>query len=360
MSLQFPERTPTRALLAYCRGGFEAETGAELTALAQERGFAGRLEAVVGSAWLLYRIEGAKPALRLPDLTQLVFARQLLATFGHGADLPPGNRVAPLAAMAVQAGTRVADVWIESADTNDGKALSTLCRGLAAPLKKALLDTGILNPDAPRLPRLHVFMASGREAWLGLAWPGQGCDWPMGIPRLRMPRDAPSRSTLKLAEALLTLLTEDERARLLKPGMRAVDLGAAPGGWSWQLASRGLHVTALDNGRLAPEVLATGMVEHLRADGFTWRPRRPVDWLVCDMVDRPIRIAALVADWIAARRCRNAIFNLKLPMKKRHEEVERCRELIGARLEADGIKYRLRIKQLYHDREEVTAFLTRR
>jgi 23S rRNA (cytidine2498-2'-O)-methyltransferase len=175
-----------------------------------------------------------------------------------------------------------------------------------------------------------------------------------------MPRDAPSRSTLKLAEALLTLLTEDERARLLKPGMRAVDLGAAPGGWSWQLASRGLQVTALDNGRLAPEVLATGMVEHLRADGLTWRPRRPVDWLVCDMVERPIRIAALVADWIATRHCRNAIFNLKLPMKKRREEVDRCRELIAARLDAEGLRYRLRIKQLYHDREEVTAFLARR
>jgi 23S rRNA (cytidine2498-2'-O)-methyltransferase len=348
-----PGAVPAGAWLAYCRAGFEGEAGAELAAQAQRRGLKGDLEA--GSGWVLCRT-GAAP---LPPLGDLVFARQVLAGFGHCAALPPGDRVAPLAATAAQAGTDFRDLWVESPDTNEGKSLSPLCRGLAGPLRQALLDAGVLKPDAPGLPRLHVFLVSGREARLGLAWPGSGCDWPMGIPRLKLPREAPSRSALKLAEALLTLVSADELGRLLRPGMRAVDLGAAPGGWSWQLARRGVHVTALDNGRLAPQVLATGMVEHLRADGFTWRPPRPVDWLVCDMVDRPGRIAALVADWFAGRRCRNAIFNLKLPMKRRREEVERCRALIGERLADEGIRFRLRIRQLYHDREEVTAFLAR-
>lgn len=44
---------------------------------------------------------------------------------------------------------------------------------------------------------------------------------------------------------------------------------------------------------------------------------------------------------------------------KRRNEGERCRALITDFLDAGGIKHRLRIKQLYHDREEVTAFLTR-
>jgi 23S rRNA (cytidine2498-2'-O)-methyltransferase len=47
-------------------------------------------------------------------------------------------------------------------------------------------------------------------------------------------------------------------------------------------------------------------------------------------------------------------------MKKRHEEIERCRGLIDQRLRAAGLKYILRIKHLYHDREEVTCYLTRR
>ena len=195
---------------------------------------------------------------------------------------------------------------------------------------------------------------------VGLSLPSEGSAWPMGIPRLRMPKDAPSRSTLKLAEAILTFLSPDEQKSSLRPGLTAVDLGAAPGGWSWQLVSRGLRVTAIDNGPIAASVLATGLIKHLRTDGLTWRPKKAVDWMVCDMVEQPSRIAPVMADWLATGRCRRSIFNLKLPMKKRHEEVERCRNLIDQRMRAAGLKYVLRIKHLYHDREEVTCYLTRR
>ena len=46
-------------------------------------------------------------------------------------------------------------------------------------------------------------------------------------------------------------------------------------------------------------LMAGGMVEHIRADGFHFRPQRTVDWLVCDMVEQPARIATLVGDWAA-------------------------------------------------------------
>jgi 23S rRNA (cytidine2498-2'-O)-methyltransferase len=44
-------------------------------------------------------------------------------------------------------------------------------------------------------------------------------------------------------------------------------------------------------------------------------------------------------------------------MKKRWEEVQRAREIIDTTLGGGG--YFLRMKQLYHDREEVTAYLAR-
>ena len=50
-----------------------------------------------------------------------------------------------------------------------------------------------------------------------------------------------------------------------------------------------------------------------------------------------------------------ALFNLKLPMKKRYEELRLCREAIARAL--GERPYSLRIKQLYHDREEVTVYL---
>jgi 23S rRNA (cytidine2498-2'-O)-methyltransferase len=137
--------------------------------------------------------------------------------------------------------------------------------------------------------------------------------------------------------------------------MKAVDLGAAPGGWTWQMVQRGLRVSAIDNGRLDARLLASGLVEWQRADGFTWRPRGRVDWLLCDMVEQPSRIAELVGRWFAQRLCRYALFNLKLPMKKRLEALEDARKrLQRLTREAGGIE--LRCKQLYHDREEVTVF----
>ena len=44
-------------------------------------------------------------------------------------------------------------------------------------------------------------------------------------------------------------------------------------------------------------------------------------------------------------------------MKKRWEEVERCRGIVD---EVLGGGYYLRMKHLYHDREEITAYLARR
>ena len=153
------------------------------------------------------------------------------------------------------------------------------------------------------------------------------------------------------------LLDAPERERWLRAGMSAVDLGAAPGGWTWQLVRRSLRVTAVDNGPMQRELMDSGLVTHLREDGFRFRPRKPVDWLVCDMVEQPRRIAELVARWFADGLCRRAIFNLKLPMKKRYDEVQLCLSIVR---DALGGAADIRAKQLFHDREEITVFATTR
>jgi 23S rRNA (cytidine2498-2'-O)-methyltransferase len=162
---------------------------------------------------------------------------------------------------------------------------------------------------------------------------------------------------LKLEEAFHVFLPEEDHARLLRSGMTAVDLGASPGGWTWQFVSRGIRVVAVDNGRMDGQLLGSGLVQHVRGDGFTFAPRQHVDWMVCDIVEQPSRIARLAAQWLSRKWCRQAIFNLKLPMKKRYEEVFRCRDIIASELGRPLSQYSLLVKQLYHDREEVTAML---
>jgi 23S rRNA (cytidine2498-2'-O)-methyltransferase len=288
-----------------------------------------------------------------------IFAREIsLGT----APLPLGerDRITPIVDAARTLDVQCGALWLEYPDTNDGKHLSAMCRRLEPLLRNALQSAHVLTAhENLRLPRLHILFTSKQEACVATSARAWNSAWPMGIPRLKMPRDVPSRSTLKLAEAFGAFLTEDAQLQLLRPGLRAVDLGAAPGGWTWQLAQRGIRVTAVDNGPMKGSVADDSLVTHLREDGLTWRPGRPVDWLVCDIVLQPIRIAELVARWIANGDARRAIFNLKLPMKKRYDEVERCatrmREITGRA----HVNATLALKQLYHDREEVTGYLAR-
>ena len=105
--------------------------------------------------------------------------------------------------------------------------------------------------------------------------------------------------------------------------------------------------------------MQSGQVEHLKVDGFKYRPERPVTWLVCDMIESPARVAQTIASWIADGDAQKAIFNLKLPMKKRFEELLHCQDLMDGILSAKNVNYRLAFKQLYHDREEVTGYLYR-
>lgn len=347
-------------LLLYCRAGFEKECATEIMDRAAASALSGYAKAKPDSAYVVFTPHetGAMAALaRTVRLERLVFARQLVFCSGLVAGLPVAHRTVPLVDAARALHVRFADVLLETADTNEAKETLAFCRKFEPHMRRSLQEAGLLRETADDAPRLHLFFLGSGAAYVGLSQPGNSSPWALGIPRLKMPRKAPSRSTLKLVEAMFTLLDDDEREKRLKPGMKAVDLGAAPGGWSWQLAQRGLLVTAVDNGTLDKQLLAGGMVEHLREDGFHFRPGRPVDWMVCDMVESPSRIATLVAEWAAAGLCRDCIFNLKLPMKKRHEEVERCRAIVGERLERDGVRFELRLKQLYHDREEVTGYL---
>ena len=123
------------------------------------------------------------------------------------------------------------------------------------------------------------------------------------------------------------------------------------------MARRGLTVTAVDNGPLAPSAGATGLVDHVRADGFSFRPPRPVDWLVCDMVEAPARVARLMGLWVGRGLCRRALFNWKLPNRDRVAEVARCEAVLGRELDRCGVPVTLRVRHLYHDRAEVTVYL---
>jgi 23S rRNA (cytidine2498-2'-O)-methyltransferase len=351
-----PDCGMTPGVLLYCRPGFEKECVQDITHAASQLGVEGWCKTRPDSGFVLFRpAEASRFAMlqRQLDFASLIFSRQMIFVTGPHENLPVGDRVTPLLEAARSWQSAFSALWLETADTNQAKETLNFCRKFEPHLGRALEKHKLLAGNKT-LPRLHVFFLDSSTAYVGYSHPGNSSGWPMGIPRLKLPHGAPSRSTLKLAEALSEMLTPAEREKL-HAGQRAVDLGAAPGGWTWQLANRGIRVIAVDNGSMAKSVMDTGLVEHLRADGFTFRPRHPVDWLVCDMVDKPARVSDLIARWFERGDCRNAIFNLKLPMKQRYGEARTCLDRLTNRLEMLQEAYKLKARQLYHDRDEISC-----
>ncbi len=346
------------SLLLHCRPGFEAEVCAEMSDLAVRLEVSGYARAKPGAAYAEFvcgDAEGAARMMKRQRFERLIFPRQWAR--GQFLDLPETDRISVL--LAALADYPVCgSLWLEVFDSNEGKELSNFCKKFEAPLRKALTKAGRLQ-ESPDKPRLLLTFRSGREVFLGLAEANNSALWPMGIPRLKFPREAPSRSTLKLEEAWHHFIPRSDWDSRLAEGMTAVDLGAAPGGWTWQLVNRSIKVTAVDNGPMAEDLMYSGLVDHQRADGFTFQPRRPVDWMVCDIVEKPARTAAMIETWLGEGWCREAVVNLKLPMKQRYAEVQRLLERIDTGLKARGLKVSIGCKQLYHDREEVTCHLRR-
>ena len=339
-------------LIALTRAGFEPEAAQELEHRMAVRGGAGYARTQRDSGFVEWHVQQV-PNTRL-HVRDLIFTRQLLPVSAAFDALDPKDRAGPILAAVKASGIVVSDVWVETADSPDGEQLRAFARSFESAMAAALKRERRM--DAQATHRLHLFARSGTHIDVAIAKHADTVPWKGGIPRLRFPSEAPSRSTLKLEEAFLVLLDEDERGRWLQPGMSAVDLGACPGGWTYQFVRRSIRTIAIDNGPMAESLMATGLVEHVRADGFRYQPQKPAEWMVCDMVEQPIKVAERMATWLREGWCRRTIFNLKLPMKKRWPEVQRCFALMQ---ESVPFALDLRAKQLYHDREEITVFATR-
>ena len=136
----------------------------------------------------------------------------------------------------------------------------------------------------------------------------------------------PSRAYLKLWETF-TLLGQGP-----KPGELCLDLGAAPGGWTWVLASMGARVYSIDKAPLDERVEAMPGVEHHIGSGFGLEPKDTgrVDWLFSDMACYPERLLGTVKRWMEAGAAENFVCTLKLQGETDHAIVQAFRDIPGS------------------------------
>lgn len=349
-------------LFLFCRAGYEKDCAAEIQHRAAALDIGGFVKTNKNDAYVIFQCFKAGDAdilVQKIKLNTLIFARQMFAAAELLKKLPEQDRISPIL-EALSKISYAGALRVETPDTNEAKELSTFCRKFTVPLRQKLKKAGILlEKENPKRPIIHVCFVAPGTAYVGFSLSNNSSPYACGIPRLKMAADAPSRSTLKLDEAFIHFIPKDEHETRLTSGMHTVDLGACPGGWTYQLVRRGMFVAAVDNGAMDQALMDSGQVKHYQADGFRFEPpRKNIYWLVCDMIEKPSRVAELIEAWAINGWFKEAIFNLKLPMKSRYKDVSIILETMSEILKENDVKdFELSCKHLYHDRDEVTVHL---
>jgi len=155
---------------------------------------------------------------------------------------------------------------------------------------------------------------------------------------------APSRAFAKLVEA------EARLGRPIRRNETCVDLGAAPGSWTYVPVQRGARVTAVDRAELRPDLMKHPRVRFQRGDAFRFQPEEPTDWLLCDVIAAAERSADLLLHWLRRGWCRHFVVTLKLAGDGSAEVLERLQQ------ELPPLTRELWLMRLCANKKEVCAF----
>ena len=116
----------------------------------------------------------------------------------------------------------------------------------------------------------------------------------------------PSRAYRKLWESFIHLGVWPQ------PGDKVLELGAAPGAWTWTIANIGTEVHSVDKAPLDPRVDALDLVHHRQVSAFSLDPdTERCDWLLSDIICYPERLKHLIERWLAHGYCQKYIITIK-------------------------------------------------
>jgi 23S rRNA (cytidine2498-2'-O)-methyltransferase len=145
---------------------------------------------------------------------------------------------------------------------------------------------------------------------------------------------------------------EQRLGRAIQAGETCVDLGAAPGSWTYLAAKRGARVSAVDRSPLREDLLRNRRVNFQAGDGFRFRPDCPVDWLLCDVLAAPERSTDLLFEWLRHRWCRHFVVTLKL------KDAPESSALTRLKKELPALTREFFLTRLCANKKEVCAFGT--
>jgi 23S rRNA (cytidine2498-2'-O)-methyltransferase len=185
------------------------------------------------------------------------------------------------------------------------------------------------------------------EGYLGVSYAADNLsDWAGGERRFRSEPEQISRAEFKLLEAMETFGLSWPAAG------SALDLGAAPGGWTRIARLNGIQVTAIDPADLAPLLTADPGVRHLRHTAQRYLPGTDDTF---DVILNDMRMDAHDSARLMLTARRNlkpggwALMTLKLPHSHAERVATSALALLRERYTLIGAR------QLFHNRNEITV-----
>jgi 23S rRNA (cytidine2498-2'-O)-methyltransferase len=163
-----------------------------------------------------------------------------------------------------------------------------------------------------------------------------------------------SRAEHKLSEAIEAFSLE------LPKGGEALDLGAAPGGWSKVLLSHGMRVTAVDPASLAPELSGkvahfAGLAQDFAKTELSKQAPARFSVIVNDMrldVAESAQVMVSLAPLVMEGGL--VIMTFKLPQKGKTAAIKKGMAIM------EQAYARQNARQLFHNRSEITAVFTKK
>lgn len=199
-----------------------------------------------------------------------------------------------------------------------------------------------------------VLCTSGQLFVGGFVAQGAVSSWPLGAIRIRRDEGEISRAERKLIEAIEHFEIQ------ISAQTKALDLGAAPGGWTRVLLSHGAHVTAVDPANLDPRLQGAANLSFVRqnAEDFVLGleregiPNENWNLVVNDMRADPLWSAGIMqrlAPYLQPQAV--IVMTVKLAEGDPHATratLERVEEILRRAYIITAVK------QLFHNRSECT------
>lgn len=213
-------------------------------------------------------------------------------------------------------------------------------------------ETGTV--ESIKKPQMVVsVLCTPEKGYLGISTAQENLsDWPGGMRHFAQTPEQISRSEFKLLEALEVF------GVTLPSGGRALDLGAAPGGWTRLLLETGMHVVAVDPARLDPRLAGHPHLEHDRGLAQDYLEEAIKKQKRFDVIANDMRMDARDAAHllVQARKCLRTggffLSTLKLPHATREiNPLTTLKEALIILKKYYGI---VQAHQLFHNRQEVT------